>query len=375
MHKNLNKIFYFTNIFPSYRRELWKNLLGSKKMEFHIFFSNKNLNGIGTTRIDSIFSKAEKQKMYQIQNYAIKGHLCWQKGVLKALWSTNFKTAIFLGDMKILSNWIGILICRIRGKKVAFWTHGMYGNEKGLKKKIRLLFLSLADKLFLYEKRAKQIMVKHNFSKEKLYVVYNSINLKTQTAVYNDLTKIKLINKKAKPYRLLFFGRLTKIKKVNLLIPALVSLNQKTISYELKIVGDGPEKQYLQSLVNKFKASQYIEFVAATYDEKEIGKLFLESDLLVSPGNVGLNAVHALSYGTPVITHSNFNNQMPEHEVIIDNFNGCFHLENDTDNLAQKIHEWFTQKNNQKTRELIRKKLIEKYNPLVQLQIFEKALA
>ena len=93
-------------------------------------------------------------------------------------------------------------------------------------------------------------------------------------------------------------------KKVNLLIPAIVSLNQKTISYHLKIVGDGPEKQHLQSLVKKFKADRYIEFVAATYDEREIGELFLEADLLVSPGNVGLNAVHALSYGTPVITHT-----------------------------------------------------------------------
>ena len=344
-------------------------------MEFHIFFSNQNLNGIGTTKVDSIFSKAEKQKMHQIQNYLIGRHLWWQKGVLKALWSSNFNTAIFLGDMKILSNWIGILICRIRRKKVAFWTHGMYGNEKGLKKKIRLLFLSLADQLFLYENRAKQIMLKHDFSKEKLCAVYNSINLKAQTIVYNELTKRKVINKKAKPYRLLFFGRLTKIKKVNLLIPAIVSLNQKTISYHLKIVGDGPEKQHLQSLVKKFKADRYIEFVAATYDEREIGELFLEADLLVSPGNVGLNAVHALSYGTPVITHSNFNNQMPEHDAIIDNFNGCFHIENDTDNLAQKIHEWFTQQNNQKTREVIRQKLIEKYNPLVQIQIFEKALS
>ena len=100
----LKIILYFTNIFPSYRKELWKNLLGSPKMEFHIFFSNQNLNGIGTTKVDSIFSKAEKQKMHQIQNYLIGRHLWWQKGVLKALWSSNFNTAIFLGDMKILSN-------------------------------------------------------------------------------------------------------------------------------------------------------------------------------------------------------------------------------------------------------------------------------
>ena len=66
---------------------------------------------------------------------------------------------------------------------------------------------------------------------------------------------------------------------------------------------------------------------------------------------------------------------MPEHEAIIDNFNGCFHIENDTDNLAQKIHEWFDKHHNKNSREVIRQKLIEKYNPIVQLQIFEKILS
>ena len=83
--------------------------------------------------------------MHQIQNYFIGGHLWWQTKVLKVLWSTNFKTAIFLGDMKILSNWIGILICRIRRKQVAFWTHGIYGNEKGLKKAIDDFYCDLAQ--------------------------------------------------------------------------------------------------------------------------------------------------------------------------------------------------------------------------------------
>ena len=171
------------------------------------------------------------------------------------------------------------------------------------------VILSQADQLLLYENRAKRILLKHNFSEEKLHVVYNSINLKTQTTVYKKLTKKRAKNKKAKPHKLIFFGRLTKIKKVDLLIPVLASLNQKTINYQLKIVGNGAEKQYLETLVKKYKAEQYIEFAASTYDEAEIGDLFFEADLLVSPGNVGLNAVHALSYGTPVLTHSNFKNQ------------------------------------------------------------------
>ena len=83
------------------------------------------------------------------------------------------------------------------------------------------------------------------------------------------------------------------------------------------------KKKQLIRMAKNLCIDKQIDFIDATYKEVEIGSIFLKADLLVSPGNVGLNAVHALSYGTPVITHNNVNNQMPEHETIIENFNGC----------------------------------------------------
>ena len=55
-------------------------------------------------------------------------------------------------------------------------------------------------------------MLKHDFSKEKLCAVYNSINLKAQTIVYNELTKRKVINKKQNHIDY-FFGKAYKNKK------------------------------------------------------------------------------------------------------------------------------------------------------------------
>ena len=61
---------------------------------------------------------------------------------------------------------------------------------------------------------------------------------------------------------------------------------------------------------------------------------------MVSPGNTGLNAVHALSYGTPVGTHNNFNNQMPEAAIIEDKMTGFFFNEDDSEDLSLKIDLW-----------------------------------
>ena len=370
----MKKILYFTNIFPSYRKELWKNLISSSKIDFHIYFSENSYRGIGSSSIEMEFTREEMKKLHLIKNRTIGGFLWWQKEILKTLIKKDYDVVVFLGDMKILSNWIGILICKLRKKKICFWSHGIYGNEKGFKKYMRIFFLSLADDLLLYGDRAKNILIQNKFSENHLHVIYNSINLKEQTEVYQKLLKTKKQIKKKQYYNLVFFGRLTKIKKVELLIPVLFKLNQNEVKYILKIFGEGPEKHHLKSLIKYYQAEKYIHFEKATYVEHEIGKLFFESDMLVSPGNVGLNAVHALCYGTPVLTHNNFSNQMPEHEVIEENHNGCFHLENDIDDIVKKIEHWFKNNHQGYSGEKVRKNLIKKYNPDTQVSIFEETL-
>ena len=279
-----------------------------------------------------------------------------------------------MGDMKVLSNWIGIFLCKVTKKKVALWTHGIYGNERRLKHFIRRLFLSTADIIFLYEKRAKDILKDYGFPDNKLQVVYNSINLEEQTKVYNSIDFDKS-NSENDCFNVLFFGRLTKLKKVDLAINAIIALNKKNKRYKLKIVGDGPEKVYLNEIVQKSGADDYIIFEHAKYSEFDIGEMFKGSDLLISPGNVGLNAVHSICYGTPVLTHNNFSNQMPEHGLIINKFNGLFHDENDITSIKKKIDEWFLNYHNKHSREEIRKTALVNYNPKKQVQIFESVLS
>jgi len=343
-------------------------------MDFHIYFSNENFRGIGTSSLDKKFSHKDLKKLHFIENKTIGGHLWWQNGILKTLIMEDYDTVIFLGDMKIMSNWVGILIAKLKGKKTCLWTHGIYGNEKGIKKQLRLLFLSLVDDLLLYENRAKEILLKNGFKKEQLFVIYNSINLKEQTEVYQKNLKKIPQEKNKTSFNLIFLGRLTKIKKVALLIPTLFKLNTKEKQYKLTIVGEGEEKKNLEDLIEHYQAKDYICFKKATYNEDEIGKLFFESDLLVSPGNVGLNAVHALCYGVPVLTHNNLSNQMPEHEIIEENKNGCFHTENDVDSIVEKIQFWFENHHLGYSREKARKNLIKKYNPETQVRIFEEIL-
>lgn len=376
---NKEKILFVTNFFPLYRKNIWKKLLDNKKSDFIFYFDPIQNEGIQVEK--NFFSESNKRKnsFKEIKNFYFFGRIIWQSKIIRECFSASFNQAIFLGDMNILSTWISLLICRLRNKKTILWTHGFYGNESYIKRCLRIVFYSIGNKYLVYEQRGKKLMVNAGFDVNKIFVIYNSLDYDLQKDYFNKYQKNNInreltffINKKLKT--IIFLGRLTSVKKIDQLIKSLKKLNSDMVKFNLLIIGDGPEKSKLKKISKKGLENGWIHFYGKTYDESELSKLIYSSDLMVSPGNTGLNAVHALSYGTPVATHNNFNNQMPEAAVVEDQITGFFFNENDIDNLSFKIDQWFSKFNNKTTKAQRRKIIDEKYNPEYQFKIILEAL-
>lgn len=64
------------------------------------------------------------------------------------------------------------------------------------------------------------------------------------------------------------------------------------------------------------RVDKNVWFYGSCYDEQTNAELIYNADMCVAPGNVGLTAIHAMTFGCPVITHSDFKWQMPEFEAI-----------------------------------------------------------
>ena len=373
----MKKILFFTNIFPHYRFAIWKKLIGSNKFILDIYFSPTNPLNIPAPDLNNLFDDQERTKFHFLKNYWLnKKILIWQSDVLRLTAFSKFDCIMLLGEMYIISSWIACLIAKMRGKKIYMWSHGLYGNENFIKKHIRLTFLKLADVIFLYENRAKKLLIKNGFEKSTLDVVYNSLDFDTHQKHYYKLEK-EVSNKFKKLFEneslptIIFIGRITEKKKIDILIEAINKLNKTKILYNLLIVGEGDNLEFYKASNQKFIDSGWLNFYGKSYNTEETGQLIYNSDLCVSPGNIGLTAIHCLSYGTPVASHNNYNNQMPEVEAIINGENGFLFKENDFDDLAHKINLWFSKKHKLK-RDEIRKIVIEKYNPDNQLAIFTK---
>lgn len=370
--KNMKlKVFLFSNIYPIYRKSIWDKILENKELNATFYFSPKTIESIATVSVKKVYSKSRQKKFNPITNRFINKKLIWQNGVLKTIFQ-KVDTVIFLGEMTVLSTWIAAIIFKLRGVRVLFWGHGLYGSENCLKRFFRLKFLQIADHNLVYGKRAKKLLIQRGFNKSEISVIYNSINYDEQKEFFNKYqikSPTKIFNNLFPT--LLFVGRLYPQKKVDQIIKAVQLLEKDNNKFNLLVVGEGPEKERLELLAQPLINNGQCIFYGASYNEAELSKLIYTSDLTVSPGNVGLTGIHSLSYGTPVCSHSNHCHQMPEVESIIEGENGFLFKEGDINSLIEGITLWFKE-NSTLNRKKIRNIVDKYYNPNYQFKIIKR---
>ncbi len=373
----------FTNIAPLYSRSLWYELSSSENVEYFFYSSRNGYSGIKTIDINESKSVSINGKLnwFFLRNIFIKHVLVFQPGLISACLKTNFDVYIFSGEMYSISNWLAAIICRIRNKPAMFWGHGLYGNEKIIKKFVRLLYYKIADYHLVYAERSRKLMIASGIKSEKVFTVFNSLDFSALNNFYNTRSSSDLdeLRKQLFPERwelpvIIFIGRLTKEKKISYLLESVALCKQKGNGYNCLIVGGGIESENLKSIADSLDISDSVCFYGPSYDESINAKLIMIAECCVSPGNVGLTAIHSLSLGTPVITHNNMGNQGPEADAVIPGVTGLFFEENNVQNLSEVIDDLIL--NRKKL--FMEPKCIEEvkmyWNPVMQTSVFDKAV-
>lgn len=348
------------NYAQHYRLGIFTLLDKSNSFDFFFGDSYKDIKKIDYSKLSNFKSELKNQK--------IISHIYWQKGAVK-LFFKPYNQYLILGEYYCLSTWVILLLSKFSKKKVFLWSHGWYGNEGRLKKAIKKVFFRLSDGLFLYGNYAKNLMIDQGFKEEKLHVIFNSLDYKNQVKVRgenkkNDIFKNHFNN--TNPV-LIFIGRLTKVKRIDLLISAIKELKESKFNLNLVLVGAGEEKENLVELVKNSDLEKNCWFYGKSYNEQEIGNLIFNADVCVSPGNVGLTAMHSLVFGTPVISNSDFKSQMPEFEAIKKGVTGDFFEKDNAKDLAVVIRNWL--ENHGKNEEECYQVIDKFYNPDYQYQV------
>lgn len=362
------------NIGPHYRKAIWEKL--GKELNFSFAFDNKEWKGIKSLSENEINSFGENTKYYPLKNIFFKNIMIWQKGLLKLLLKHKFENVILLGYPYCLNYWLGLILLKIKGINIIIWTHGIYGKESEVKKYFKYVFFQISDTVLTYSNWGRNQFLKMGMPTDKVKTVYNSIPYPSSYMADSDkmtiLNDYSIINKEL-PI-VIIIGRLTKEKKLDLLLLSKKTLKEReNLNFNLLLIGDGKMAETLKKRSHQLSLND-VYFLGSLYDEEKIKNLFSIAHVCVSPGNVGLTAMHSLFYGTPVITHNNFANQGPEFESINDNITGSFFEENDINDLAQKIKKWIQTEKTAELQKKCRKIIIEKYNATNQLEIIKEVI-
>lgn len=303
----------------------------------------------------------------------------WQVGVPKMV-RADYDTYIILGETRSLSTWVFLLVRKLfyPQKRVFLWSHGMLGDEGFLVRMGIKLFYSLCNGAFIYNHRSVKIMSERGIPLKKLHTIYNSLDYDTQLQIRKSLKPSNLFrdhfandNK-----NVVFIGRLTKVKRFDLLLEAVSILRLHGEIVNVTFIGDGIERNNMEKSVDELGIRNQVWFYGASYDERKNAEMIYNADVCVSPGNIGLTAMHVLMFGCPAITNNDLDTQMPEFEAIQDGQTGAFFTANDSHSLAECIRLWF--ENHKDDREAVReacyKEIDNKWNPHVQIEIMKRTL-
>lgn len=365
---NKNEICCIFNIASHYREPIYKLMDEELKCDFYFGDKVSTLIKLMDTSTLKGYKKTVKNKKIIFNKFV------WQVGVVKLVFK-KYKFFILTGDTNILSNWLISFFCLILNKKVYLWMHGLVRELSWKEKLLTYPQYFMANKFLLYGETAKRNMIENGFNEKKMICIYNSLDYAKQLKIRSDL---KLSNIYKDYFKndypvLIYIGRIQLLKKIDMIIDAMGILKSVGHYCNLIIIGDDNENVFIDKIIKKNNLQNYVWLYGSCYKEELIGNLIFNADVCVSPGNVGLTAMHSLVYGTPVITHDNISYQMPEFEAIEPGLTGDFFEEDNLEDLCQKIKVWTSikEQKRQGVRESCYTVIEKKYNPMVQIKILK----
>ena len=362
------KICCIFNMAPHYRMPVFSQM--SENFDCDFYFGDRMQQPIKKLNYNEL--KGFKKEFH---NVFIRHTFYWQRKSVRLVFK-NYDYFVLSGEPFCISYWVILLLTKLLGKKTVTWTHGFYGREGGVKKVVKRLFFKFFTKIMVYSDYSIGLMKKEGINTQKMFCVANALDSDRQLVIRQKLTKTDIFSShfgNDDPV-VFYIGRIQKVKRLDLLVESFKKLKDEGVKCNLVIVGKDDENVGLPQIINELGLEEPVWLYGPCYDEETIGEMFYNSAVCVSPGNVGLTSIHALTYGCPVVTHDNFPYQMPEFEAIMPNETGSFFKMDDVDDMTEKIRFWLkkTPEDRAQTREKAYRTIDEKWNIHYQIDVMKK---
>lgn len=328
--KTKPKVLIVQRIVPHYRIKFFEKLAACSRFDLTVAYGDAPRGGFLKSYTD-----AESFRNLYLGNVFLgsQGETVWQSGVASLLCSECFDVVIAEMNPRILSNVIMCLRLRIRGRPFIWWGHGLSNHSSfwsRLSDQIKRLLCVLSSATICYDEKRAERLVSLGIPLQKLFVAHNSIDTEFIGQLlhqYNHLPRT----------RILYTGRLIPEKKVSLLLEGFaLAFPHLPAETKLTIIGDGPERAALESQAQSIGIASKVQFLGEITDESLLSQYFLSSLLSVSPGYIGLAAIHSMAYGVPVVV-ADSEPHSPEIAALKVGFNGLMFRSDDAVSLSKAL--------------------------------------
>lgn len=333
------KVAVVYHFFPHYRRAVVEALARSEVADFT--FIGDDHEYLGSVEP----AKLGPQVHFELApTHHLFGTVMWQWRACTIAFDRRFDTIIFHPVPHWPCTWMGAIAARLLGKRVLFWGQALLAPPRGIQGLVRRALNALPHEHLLYGRRAKMLLMQLGWDPSRLHVIHNSLDFEHQSAVRAGIGVDRLCEVRTE-----LFGdpsvpvvacptRLIAMRRLDLLIEALARLAADGRPANLLLIGDGPERAALECLAHERGVRTHFE--GACYDERRLAELIMSSNVVASPGRVGLTVIHALTYGVPVVSHGDACDQAPEWEAIVPGVSGAYFEAGSVDGLAKALRPW-----------------------------------
>ena len=268
--------------------------------------------------------------------------LRWHPGQIAALFRSSPNVVVLHGAASNLTSLVAVLICRLRGIPVVWWTHG--GHDVRLSRPavlLRLLLARLSGGLLLYTSEEAVQYCRFRLLRNRPVigldngVEYQAIRNALAAVDAGEVASIRGRLPASTSLRVLFCGRFTAKADLPLLISALERCHS---SIGAVLIGDG---EFLDAMIVRAQsllASGRLVLAGRVVGPAALSPYFAASDVFVYPGDMGLSGIEALAFGLPVVTHDHEPSQMPETAALKEGFNSLRFRHRDADDLAAMLN-------------------------------------
>jgi len=227
------------------------------------------------------------------------GRFVYQMRNLKKI-CNSFDVIIVYGDIAWLK-YSTLPFRKKRNYKVIFWSPGVSASytkkfdEMTKWDAVRDYFYKKADALIFYTEYPISKYIRRGFSREKLFVARNTVEVK-------DNNKYNIEKKDS----ILFIGTLYMQKGI------LFLLNSYYEAYKtcpnllpLNIIGGGKELNKVMEWIEKRRLGHKVFVIGPVYDDRRKSDFFSKAFACISPVQAGLSVLESFGYGVPFVTMTN----------------------------------------------------------------------